>query len=144
MKKMLFVTAVVALVLMGLRIQAFTQTQVQIYPLNSQVGVSGNNTATITISGVSGRRTVIYQVLAVCNTSGLPGTVPTVIITDTTAGVVPFSHSHSYFSNIELPHVPDKFIPGLTFPPGNTVQIQGNYGGACAGGTSLFVQADQF
>lgn len=123
---------------------AWAQSQSQVFPINQQVGASGSGTATVTIAGVASRRTVIYQVLAACGTSGLPGIVPTVVITDMTTGVVPFSHSHSNISNVELPHVPDKFVPGLTFPPGNTVQVQANVGAACFGGTSLSVQADQF
>jgi len=112
-------------------------------PLNLQANAPGLGTASITVPGVASKRVVIYQILASCGTLGLPGVRPTVVVTDLTTSNVPFSRSHSNYSDIELPNIPDKFNPGLTFPTGNSVLVQANIGAACGGGTGLFVYGDQ-
>lgn len=117
-------------------------TVVQYNPVNLRASAAGSNTATITITGVTGQRVRIYWVTVQCLAT--PTTlVPTIVLTDVGASAVLFSTS-SQTSPVTNPVGEYHWLPGLTFGVGNTVTVDGNTGGACSGGTLITVQADQF
>ena len=109
--------------------------------MNILAGVPGLNTAIVTIPGIANRRVQIYSITAVCNAPG-SNTVPTIIVTDASRTIV--SNPSQSISNEITPIRPLHWQPGLTASLGGEVVIKANYGTACAGDTTLSVQADQF
>lgn len=120
---------------------ATAQVPAQYNSMNSVTGVGGNATATVTLTGVANTRVRIYSITAVCNTAGSTF-IPTVVVTD--AGNTIISYTAQTISNEAPPIRPFKWNPGLTASIAGTVVISANVGGACTGGTTLTVQADQF
>lgn len=133
MKKLIGLLALVSISLLG-------QSQ-QINPQNSVTGVAGNATATVTITGVTGQRVKIYAIGVVCNTAGSTLT-PTVVVSDGANTLLSLASSTD--SAKTTPTHFYQFNPGLTASAGGTVVIQANVGGACTGGTTVTIQADQY
>lgn len=118
------------------------ETPVQYSAQNFVQGAGGASTSIVTITAVAGQRVRIYQVSVVCNTAG-GNLVPTVTVTDGASGVFA-SFGAQVINNITTPIFTYRWNPGLTLPSGTTAVISGNVGGACTGGTTLNIQADQF
>lgn len=113
---------------------------VQYNPVNSYTQVSGSSSAVVTISGVAGQRVRLYSIGINCTTTG-SSTIPVVLIQD--AGNTMWASPPTTKSSTSVMGF-YHWSPGFAFSTGGTVVITGNYGGGCAGGTAMTVQADQF
>lgn len=115
--------------------------QGQFKSANRYATATGTDTATATITGVSGKSVRIYKITVVCYDTN-SDRVPTARIKD--GGNVVWAVPHRIYSNVTYPVGIYDFNPPWTVTEGNTADVLANYGAACSGGTELMVQADQF
>lgn len=145
MKRLIAGIALFALSLAAQQTQpALLNTPVQYNPQNFVQGAAGNAAATVTITGVAGQRIRIYSIAAICGTAGT-SLVPTIVVNDSnTPSNPPISIATTTISGESNPIRFRTWFPGFAISVGGTATIYGNYGGACTGGTTLLVEADQF
>lgn len=144
MKRLIAGIALFALSLAAQQTQpAFLNTPVQYNPQNFVQGVAGNATASVTITGVAGQRVRINSIAAICGTAGT-ALIPTIVVTDSGAANPIISISTTTISGESTPIRFRTWSPGFAASVGGTVTISGNVGGACTGGTTILVEADQF
>lgn len=146
--KKVFLTLLALVILVSPAVAQQTQppvldTPVQYNSINTSANAGGtSNAATVTISGVSGQRVRVYWVAVQCGATNT-NQIPTLIVSGSTSGAL-FNTSGNVITGVTYPVGQYRWLPGLTFPVGDTVTITGNTGGACSSGTLVHVQADQF